>query len=525
MGKNSIKSLSLATFAALFAAYSFTSYNFRVGSISTAGLVIKYSTGNRAPAAIDCAPVSSPITKDSIDNCAHHIEENVLENGDVEYKITTIYKGHISKGERLISAEDAAEDGHNDDFIKGLLQKSFDKFEAAGDDTFTLTSPDAPETPEAPEEDAAPAITPPEDDRPASADNETSSGDDTDLDAEILLETIKDYEFFKNRYRSCKTSLEYEEKFKSFIEDYNQDITDYVQKVEAFETSDDDESPFEKLSLREKEKMEEFVAEIEGFDYFLRSNDLSESETLACLVERSDSIETDEAQYTHYAKYIQPILRSDLQETDYQSLNALATSIGENQSIQKILAENTLIQTSLAHDFLNREAQVVQLEMDKQQNVLEPQKSNNLRILQEELDQTKSNIGLLATNVAASNDDSLNSIISSGNEFWGQEGSSQEIIAGQGLTDNILNTDVAAQSTAALQTDAAAAEAGAPITINNDTDALRRLQQMYDRIQNAKGNARKQAVVERGAHNVNTNEYRGDSVPQVGDKVESSAIN
>ena len=550
MGKNNIKNFSLAAFVGLFAFYNISSYKIRLGSVSSSGLVIKYSKRGIAAEPISCPPVKTKIDKVTADSlatrdCAHHIESKELENGDVEYTVTSYYKGHISTGTKVFPAQEAAAiPGHNTDFIKSIVRASKKKFDEADTTTVDvdLANADAPkpdeEEPAQDKEDKDKTdgedTTQVQDSRPAlnvaGSSNDKDKDKDSDdeqeqnFDSEELMESIEDYAELKIRYNSCSGMEKSEErKLKKLIHRYDRGIKSYLRLAEKYEDSEREKNPLTRYVTKYKEKFSAFMKEVADFDS--ESSDFDEDEEEAktttaksskaerfeCLVKRSKSIKDKKAQYEHYSRNLQPMLRERAQSGSIQEFNTFMQEV-QNSPINNLAQSNPYINASIRSDLYGAQTRVRLVDNTKRiaeaQKLSEPVRTNQLRILNEERTKIKNDFELALTDVAKNSPSEMGQSFTQTAQFWANQIQPLDQLAAQALngTADTIN-------------------ASAPANNQNSKDkVIEELNRLYKRIADSKagtGNARGYKPSRVGNYNMETGQYRGDSVPQVGDEVRS----
>jgi len=528
MDKKHTRNLGLTALVGLFAFYGVTTHNLRIDSVSTSGLVIKYSKRGLASNRLSCKRVEVDLTdkeetRGLTEDCYHRVESHSLDSGDVEYKVTAYYKGHTSQGTKVFPKPEVENDeNHNKDFIISHVVKSKAKFDKADEQAQLAAAIEEEETEvevaetEESKDDAstAPKVTPP---------NSTSAVADTDeeantadLDEETLNESIEAYGSLKLKYATCTMEKSENKKFKKLTRSYERGLRKYITLVNRYEEAGNYErkSPFEKLSTRNKEKLADFVDEIDSlsggsdidFDEDSSDEPLSDKERLSCLLERSKEITDKEAQFDHYATYIQNYTQASLLVDSQEEYTAAIDSIESNENFVGILKDNPHIRSSFYADTFNGVARIELAENQKAVNVAqslsEPLKSQTLKSLSQRKKAIELQLKSRLTTVAGNNP-VIAEHIELSSQFWSERGGA--FSATSVVSDNVVSGD----------TDISSA--------NHLSDQQKaRLQAMMQRMVEARGSgsARRAQPKHRGTFNLDTKKYDGVSVPNLGDAID-----
>jgi hypothetical protein len=539
MGKNTTRNLGLSALVGLFAIYGFTANNLRVDSVSSSGLVIKYSKRGIA-STIKCPPINQEIdriTADSLssEECRHHVSSTTLENGDIEYTVTSYYRGHISTASNVFKPSEIASNADlYKDFIVGVVRTSKAKFDAtpaaqevARVELASATQTEEESTEEVPavDEEVAteaieesveeptvvaanangqPTVTPPSSYNSSNDSDEDPADDEESGDADALMDALEKYSELKAAYNSCQTNSSENKDIKSIIRKYDAAVTDYARDLMRFEASgnaDDDEAktPFEKLSDRNKEKLNDFISNID--EVGSSSSDAASADQLTCLLERSKEMPDRESQFNHYVQNIQPLLRAEMQTDSQERFNEVTRALNDSSSpITELARNNPLIAGSVRADYSGAKANLLHAGINERraeaEKLSEPQRGYQLQALQRDADQIDSDLRLSLSQIKASNP-ILEGHLANGAQFWTQ----------QNRPFQMIQTAASVSSAQTLQS-----QVGSDAAATNPNELLEKMFERIAATANGTGNARKQ-VVPQG--------IRRSVVPQLNQRVEA----
>lgn len=545
MDKNSTRNLGLTALVGLFAFYGFTANNLRIDSVSSSGIVVKYS--KRGIASIQCPPTQTAIDETSVDSlstseCVHHVDSKTLDNGDVEYTVTTYYKGHTASGTKVYPKQAVANfTNHNEDFIIGLIRKSKEKYDSSpeGKDPqvqlASASTTDA-EVPPADEEDQTPDGETPEADAGISADttaeeegpavaangmpaitvpgssddsdsSDDSSADSGSLDAETLAEAIESYKDMILAYQTCQNDSSKDKDFKDLVNKYNAKITKYYNDSKAFETSDEEKSPFEKASTSNKRAFQSFVEDIEEMesDFSVSSgNSAADPSKHGCLLARNKEITDQTAKLDHFRKNIQPWLRTDMNNP--ASLEGISKAINENGNpISDLIKSDPSIRASVFADQAGAITQVRLTEnSQKMANVAksEPLRTQQLLVLKAERDLILSKHQNFLADLELKNP-LIQASIKESSAFWMQQNGSFDFSSGLESSSTTPGT---------VTTDVSVSEIDKTIE-QKALEQLEALRAVFDSHTGVTGSARSRVVKDMGSRNSPTKALTGTAVP------------
>jgi len=540
MDKNSTRKLGLSALIGLFAFYGLTAHNLKIGSVSSSGIVIKYTKRGLAAAEnkISCLKTKNAIDETAVDRftdqeCIFHVSPKTLGNGDTEYTVTTYYKGHTTIGTKIYPAQEiAGAEDHNKNFIIDTIKKSKAKFDVAQENLSKVELANAAvdessaETEEVPPadtvvaEEAAPALKEKNSDgRPAlslpkSSDDEDSSElssvNEDSFDDEALEDAINDYRELKASYSSCETNQSESKEIKT-LEKYENLVSSYIQNIDEYESSNGDgRTPFERLSSKELSKLKEFSAKVDEVrsgsdddyedddrDERVRSSDNS-SKIETCLMARNKEIKNKEEQFEHYAQNIQPILRQEMQvDSPDQFANVTGSLNDSNNPFVALASGNEYIASSVRADYLGANTRVSLLQIDKLK--ASAKTTAELMNLDRQADEINSKYSLEMSQMIASNP-KLAPHLNNGDQYWAQQ------IASFNLTSPVDTPSLTSVSATNGQI--------SPDSQTAELEAFRAL--VLKRLQISKNGSGKARIIAPMRSN--------RAIPQVGDSVSSGPI-
>ena len=572
MSTKSIKSLSLAAFLGLFGVYNLTAYNFRIGSLNSDGLVIKYSKRGLASTSVTCRFTSSKIDKVTADNmatdaCRYHKTSKKIDNGDIEYTVTTYYKGHISEKTKVFSQEEAeANSDHSIEFIKSVVTTSKDKFDQASEATNTVkitqsttqteapsTKPKKPRNQEKPgDEGQAPEKSKKENPLPNNNESTDESGfaiddsldtDTDELTSKRIKKALENYRELKEHYNQCTLNGSADKDFKRVFkhDKYLETYAKQADELEEFEGQnvDGQDIPSSLLPDFRKNRLLKFISTVNALNELVEARideDLnSDNSTMTdptCILNRAKTLSGKE-QYELYKKYFQPELRSSLLLATPENIDQATAAIDSNDSPIKELAKtNRDIHSSVLADLHGAQTRV-DLEKNRRSTV-EAQKLPEIQKVQKLQQLTNERSQIIkkyedSLSSLSSNNTEIASDLSQTGKYWAEqmlplEQAFAELDQKKQPTDDPL-ADTTGQ--AGLQTEN---PHGTSADVDANQLAKQELEELYKRIRdirlqaskNGSGNSRSQPRIQSGTFNKRNKSLRGRSVPQVGEPVSTN---